>query len=137
MPKGFPEALSGRARCCGISGDGDHPVLILVRTGAVDGDGSGGGGGIGKCEGAIFTFVDFAFRKAWGHAIGADHAAQGVLIVVGIFHDDGLHGDVTAGPTNAGQRGIIALAVQIGDGNVPVVAGIRQGYLLHIGVVRR
>ena len=48
MPKGFPEAFSGRARSRGIPGDGDHPVLILVRTGAVDGDGGGGGGGIGK-----------------------------------------------------------------------------------------
>ncbi len=137
MPEGLPEALSGRARCGGLPSDGDHPVLILVRTGAVDGDGGGGGGGIGKREGAIFTFVDLALGKAWGHAIGPDHAAQGVLIVVGIFHDDRLHGGVTAGPANAGQRSIIALAVQIGDGNVPVVAGIRQGYLLHIGVVRR
>lgn len=137
MPEGLPEALSGRARCCGIPGDSDHPVLILVRAGAVDGDGGGGGGGIGKREGTIFSFIYLALWKARSHAIGSDHTAQGVLVVVGIFHDDRLHGDVTAGPTNAGQRGIIALAVQIGDGNVPVVAGIRQGYLLHIGVALR
>ena len=90
------------------------------------------GGGVGKQECSIRAVKGGGVGRQGRHGEGADHAAQGGGIVLGILGEGGLYADIAAGPADAGEGLIIALAVEIGNVNLPILAGLGQGDLLDV-----